>query len=506
MFLRYGFVPSASIVSTAMAHATAATTRCGRHAAPARKAHLYVRALAIAGMAAASALAGAASAPIPDPLYGGVGNGVARIAAASVPADSGSAQHAIVQADGRLVLVGTTRTSVGGNDQIQTVLARFDAQGLPDTSFGAQHDGIYRTAFFDGGGIVSGFADVAQAGGGKLMYVGHGSPASMIVGRLDAGGAPDGSFSGSGRRLIGPTALVDGASEGAFTAVLPLTDGKTLLLGFALVASGASSYDLFSCAMRLRTDGSTDSSFGSSGRTCIAPRLTSGATSGVFAGIVLADGDILLAGASQHSGGSAADMSVARLDANGTLDTSFGPDHDGWAFVAFDQGGTLADGAAAITVDAGGRILLAGYFDAAQGTDIGIARLLGDGRPDLSFGTQGRLQVALDPGVFHANQAHSVAVLPDGRILVGAYAHTGGTGVALALEPDGTLDSRFGEGGVYAQAAPGLPGMAKVASHQQVLAGDYLYLVGYNVNGAGHPDLAAARTVMPLFADGFDLP
>lgn len=486
-----------------MADAAAAGTRRRSQGAFAPPIRLSVRALMIAGMASASALAGATSAPIPDPLYGG--NGIARISAASVPADNAYAQKALVQADGRLVVVGTTRTTVGGSEQIQTVLARVDSQGLPDTSFGAQHDGIYRTAFFDGGGIVSGFADVAQAGGGKLIYVGHGSPASMIVGRLDASGAPDLSFSGSGRRLIGPTALLDGASEGAFTRVLSLADGKTLAIGFALVVTSATSYNLFSCAMRLLPDGSTDTSFGSFGRTCIAPTLTSGATSAAFDGIVLANGGILLAGGSQHSGGSATDMSVARLAANGTLDTSFGPDHDGWAFVAFDQGGTLADGAAAIAVDASGRILLAGYFDAAQGADIGVARLLADGRSDTSFGTQGRVQVALDPGVSHANQAHSIAVLPGGRILVGAYAHSGNIGVALALEPDGTLDPRFGEAGVYDQTAPGLPA-AKVASRHQVLAGDYLYMVGSTVNATGHADLSAARTVLPLFQDGFDLP
>jgi uncharacterized delta-60 repeat protein len=216
---------------------------------------------------------------------------------------------------------------------------------------------------------------------------------------------------------------------------------------------------------------------------------------------VLADGRVLLAGASVHSGGSAADMSVARLAAGGTLDTSFGPDHDGWAFVAFDQGGTLNDGATSIAVDAAGRILLAGSFDTAQGSDVAVARLLSDGQPDLSFGTQGRVQIALTPSSNHIDQAHSIVALPNGRILVGALLNSQ-AGVAIALEPNGALDPGFGVGGIYyqPQATPG------VRSRKQILAGDYLYWAGDSVNAGSHSDFTALRAVMPLFADGFDVP
>jgi len=40
------------------------------------------------------------------------------------------------------------------------------------------------------------------------------------------------------------------------------------------------------------------------------------------------------------------DMAVARLDADGKLDTNLGPAHAGWALAAFDQGETLTMGLA----------------------------------------------------------------------------------------------------------------------------------------------------------------
>jgi uncharacterized delta-60 repeat protein len=444
---------------------------------------------------AVTASVGAASPPLPDLAWGGSGDGIARIAAADVPASSGYATHAIVQPDGGVVLIGTASASA---DE-QAVLMRFDAQGLPDAAFGPAHDGFYRTLFAGSGD------DVAQTADGKLAYAAHASGFdAMLVGRLDADGVPDTSFFGSGRRLIGPSALMDDATQGYLGSLQPQPDGGMLAFGFIVVSSTPAQY--FSCAMRLLPDGATDTGFGSSGRTCIASTPSPAAASQALVGTVLADGRILLAGASRHPGGSGWDMSVARLDANGLLDASFGPDHDGWAFVGFDQGGTMSDGVQAVAVDGSGRLLLAGFLEGVNGTDIGIARLLPDGQPDVSFGTQGRVQVTLDLGGFDNERAYSITALPDGGILAGGPADTDGwsIGVAILLDDAGQLDPRFGDGGVFLQASPSAPQTAKVESLQQILAGDHLYMIGDSLNAASRLDFAVTRSVLPLFVDGFD--
>lgn len=454
----------------------------------------------LAGMLVAAAAAGGTAQPIPDPAYGGNGDGIARVPAALVPTEiTGFAQHAVVQADGRLVLVGTAQHTVDNHREGQIVLMRLDAEGRLDDSFGADHDGLVRTAF------TGGATDVAQTADGRLVYTGDAlNSDSMIVGRLAADGTPDTSFFGSGRRLIGPSALMDDATLGDFANILPLANGKTLAIGLVVVQSSPAQY--FSCAMRLRADGTTDTNFGNAGRTCIAPPMPSGAASQAFAGVTLAGDRIVFAGCSRHSGGSGWDMSVARLDANGALDTGFGPAHDGWAFVGFDQGGTMSDCVSAIAIDLQGRILLAGFLEGVNGTDIGVVRLLPGGEPDPSFGISGRVQLALDLGGFNHDRAHSIAVLPDGDILIGGYSDTSvdSVSVAIRLKDDGQLDPRFGDGGIFLQADPDAPRTAQVVSQQQFLAGDHLYMVGSVGNDSGRRDFAATRFVLPLFADGFD--
>lgn len=458
--------------------------------------------LASIAIVAASSLASAAPLPIPDPGYGGNGDGIARIAVTGVPADGGEAARAIVQADGRLVLIGTTQKAQPDqpHPEYQTVLARIEADGRLDTSFGPNHDGLVRTAYF---GVA---ADVAQAADGKLVYAGHGSPSyAMLVGRLNADGSPDTGFFLSGRRLIAPSVLVDGATAGEITNLVPLSDGKVLVLGSAAILD--TPVRGFACALRLSADGTTDSSFGDAGRTCLAPAPPSPPLSQAGAGLVLDDGRILIAGAAQHSGGSGWDMSVIRLGANGALDTSFGSAGNGWTFIGFDQGGAMVDSAQAIAVDREGRILVAGYFQGPFGDDIGVARLLPDGQPDPSFGFHGRVQVGIDLGGFNGERAHNIVALGDGRILVGATAdgQYSSFGVALLFKSDGQLDARFGEDGIFFQSWPGAAVETILMGRGQILAGDHIYMVGSAVDTAHtRYDFAATRTVMPLFANGFE--
>lgn len=149
--------------------------------------------------------------PIPDPACGGNGDGIARVPAALVPAEDGT-ENTPSQADERLVTVGTARQYVNEPYDDQVVPMRLDAEGPIDDRLGADHDGLVRTAF------PGDADDVAQTTDRGFVYVGHGlSFDSMIVGRLHADGAPDTSFFGSGRRLIAPAALVDGAGADTTT-------------------------------------------------------------------------------------------------------------------------------------------------------------------------------------------------------------------------------------------------------------------------------------------------
>lgn len=445
----------------------------------------------IALLAALSVDLGAAPMPIPDLAYGGNGDGIARIASGDPTTANSYGARAIVQANGRLVLIGTT--------QQQFTLAGFDTNGQPDTGFGPNQNGLLHTAF-------SGFdADLALSVNDTLVYTGNPSGGNaMLIGRLTAHGVPDTGFFLSGHRLIAPSVLMAGATQGHVGKVLPLPDGKMVMLVGVLIPGPPN--QVFSCALRLSADGATDTAFGSAGRLCIAPPAATPPVSQPLGGRLLDDGRILMVGAAQHASGSGMDMAVARLNVDGTLDTDFGPNQDGWAFIGFDQGGTMTDVALAVDLDPEGRILIAGYFEGVFGNDIGIARLSPDGVPDPSFGFQGRVHLALHPGGWNNERAHSIAARPDGGVLVGGsiQVNSGDAGLAVLLKPNGDLDPRFGDGGLFLPTDPVGPPQEIVESYQQILVGDHVYMIGNAANAHHRQEFAVRRAVMPLFATGFD--
>jgi uncharacterized delta-60 repeat protein len=136
---------------------------------------------------------------------------------------------------------------------------------------------------------------------------------------------------------------------------------------------------------------------------------------------------------------------IVRVENDGSLDASFGDD------------GRIKRFSRGVAVDQRGRILLAGSGissgESPTGFDAEVVRLLPNGSPDRSFGTNG---VALvDLGGAH-DEGNTVAVAPDGRIIVGGVRHRTGSSrgpapgdpaVARFL-PNGSLDQSFGHEGV----------------------------------------------------------
>jgi len=453
------------------------------------------RSLAIALLALPTACLAAADVPIPDPGFGGNGDGIARVPF-DVVANGSDVASAAVVADGKLVLAGTAQI---GTDSYDVAFTRLDADGQLDTDFGSN------------GRVLAGLApiysysgfDLARAVDGHLLYVARTSEpgAVAVVGRRNADGTADANFGGSGHRFLGADFFVDGGTDIELSRVIPRVDGKILVLGIAGVSTTGHACQ---AVARLLASGATDTGFGGGrGNVCVAPALAVGADAAYATdGIVLADGRILLAGLARHAGGSGFDMSVTRLLPDGELDTRFGPDHDGFAYVGFDQGGTLADAAYALTVDASGRVVIAGFVEQQAGWNIGVARLLPTGDLDPSFGLDGRRQ--FDFG-FRGVAPLSARVLADGRILIGGQFYDNAAGLALMLTPDGQRDSRFGDGGLFRQAAADAPTSAVVETQSFVLDSDYLYMVGGNRNTTSdRADFAATRVVLPLFRDGFD--
>src|SRR6266542_1973294 len=239
-------------------------------------------------------------------------------------------------------------------------------------------------------------------------------------------------------------------------------NGLAVRPGGSIVVAG-SSYDEMMAA-QYGPDGTLDPSFGTAGVVRISHDPTLGSTASDVA--LQQDGKVVLAGREfgAVSGSSLFDIAVARLNPDGTRDTSFG---GGDGVVYLDLQGQQ-DEAAAVAVDSAGRIVVAGRSWVVLGnSDAVVVRLLPDGSPDPSFGNQGVVVLNLRTDF---DAAYGLALQADGALLVaGSYQPsvltpwlarlqadgrivTAGQLLAdLAVArylPDGKADGSFGAGGV----------------------------------------------------------
>jgi uncharacterized delta-60 repeat protein len=137
---------------------------------------------------------------------------------------------------------------------------------------------------------------------------------------------------------------------------------------------------------RLRATGTLDPDFDGDGRVTLPG---GGSASAV---LVQPDRNIVVAGNAMGSGV----MTVTRLTPTGALDPTFGA--GGTATIDF---GSLADLAAGAALQPNGKIVVAGYTQASE--DVAVARLNANGSPDATFGVAGKATV--DFGVATFGQA-----------------------------------------------------------------------------------------------------
>jgi uncharacterized delta-60 repeat protein len=179
---------------------------------------------------------------------------------------------------------------------------------------------------------------------------------------------------------------------------------------------------------RLNTNGSLDSTFGGGGKV-----LTDYGMSDHGRGIDIAavDGQITVAGI--VGTGTDYDIAVARYDTDGDLDPSFSG--DGKKIVVYAGMNGIANG---VAIDpANGRIVVAGTVSSPGVFDFALVRLkpggqlIGKGQTD--FG-----------GAQDLGQA--VVIQPNGRIVVAGLGNDDNFGLAR-YTPNGVLDPLFGVGG-----------------------------------------------------------
>ena len=205
-----------------------------------------------------------------------------------------------------------------------------------------------------------------------------------------------------------------------------------------IVAAGTSYVGFGDFAIaRYNADGSLDTTFGAGGQVTLDLAGGSGDVARALA--IQADGKIVVAGETTGAPIPDKNFAVVRLNADGSLDATF--DGDGIAITDF--GSMIFEGATSVAIQSDGRIVAAGgTFQPRTQVDFAVARYNTDGSLDATFDGDGRVTTPLGPVGFDA--VSSVAIQPDGRIVaLGFAAFDFGL---VRYNADGSRDTTFGGG------------------------------------------------------------
>ncbi|MBN8458004.1 MAG: choice-of-anchor D domain-containing protein [Verrucomicrobia bacterium] len=260
-------------------------------------------------------------------------------------------QSIIVQADGK-ILIGGAFITVGG--VLRTGIARLNPDGTLDGTFNPGCNGQV--------------SDMVVQPDGKILMIGSftsvGGVSRWYIARLYPDGTLDESFYPMGYSAILSIALQD--------------DGKILMGGgFDSPANRI---------VRLNPDGTRDTTFGAS------------TDSYVYTLVPQPDGRVLVGGSfTTVSGGTR--MGLARINADGSLDTGFNP------IIDSDNPHTTIT---TLLLQADGAIIMGGNFNRVNGIRRNfIARIDSNGTPDETF----------DPNA--NDKVYALALQEDGRIIAG---------------------------------------------------------------------------------------
>lgn len=448
----------------------------------------------------------------------------------SDPYKSGDALDVILDNNGRILVAGNIRTFTDTDGVWKSYgpffsLFRYNSDGTPDTTFGSEGEvqtlfnsvsdqgWAYKVLQRQNGKIVAaGYvpinwrSDPDNIGGG--YYGGDRNAYYIAVAQYEENGVLDLAFSEDGKMTLN---LGGHSDDWASDVIATQADGKILIAG------GVNGYYTEDFALvRYTTDGRLDETFGNDGKVQTDFRYYRGdpalddyrSYEHINAIAIHDDGKIVAAGivyADQPGWWQTSAFALARYNPDGTLDYSFGTDgrvvteidgdrpygeafdlviqpdqkivvvgyaevvfpagkppqkmfitrynYDGSLDNTFGNGGIVVtdfdpdqhDIANSVALQPDGKILVSGYTEGSylhpERTDFAVVRFNEDGSLDESFGTDGKVRTDFGG---NEDRAKSILLQSDGRILVAGYS---GYDAAMARYlPDGTLDGSFGSG------------------------------------------------------------
>ena len=306
---------------------------------------------------------------------------------------AGNINTIVRQPDGKILAARPSNT-------VPAVL-RFQADGMSDIAFSSP------TNLSINGNTV------ALQSNGKILCSAYGGKGVV---RLNADGSSDPTFNAQIDIIV--------------SDIVPAPNGQIYVSGVFTTVGGLPRANI----ARLNADGSVDATFANA-----LPTLPGG-NGDVLATTLQPDGRILVGGQFNNIAG-AARTGIARLNSDGTLDTSFVPP------VLAGTGTPSFLSIVTVSRQADGKVIVGGRFTLTSGQDTytNIIRLNSDGSVDPTF-VLAQADQQVQPVI-------STAIQPDGKIVVGGavkrFAPFGPNDYAYHLtgrfNPDGSRDSSVRE-------------------------------------------------------------
>ncbi len=214
-------------------------------------------------------------------------------------------------------------------------------------------------------------------------------------------------------------------------AILLQPDGKIIVAG-EYYDGTSTTMGNYHCAMvRYNSDGSLDNTFGIGGIVTLVINQTQDDAIGALA--LQLDGKIVAGGYAGYQ------ILLARFNTDGSLDNSFG--NSGKVFTTIESQNTIL----ALSIQTDGKIVAAGSTGDFSNLKFALERYNTDGTLDNSFGAGGIVLTDIYSVLY--DEAASIKILPDGKIIAAGYSDVN---VALVkYNTDGSLDTSFGIAGKF---------------------------------------------------------
>jgi uncharacterized delta-60 repeat protein len=352
----------------------------------------------------------------------------------------------LTQKDGKIIITGYEF----GSGRFNVAITRMESNGNSDNNFG--QNGISVVPW----GYDSNYSSIAQdmilKKDGKIITGGfsnNGMFKSIVLAQFNSNGVKDNTFGNNGQVNIP-------LDEDTYWSVSSVSSwGQTYLYlvqdsqenTYALTPSHDFAQKNVLALYKFKSNGNLDSAFGYLGKKRIQISSNGSRPIGM---VMQADGKLIIAGTTFRTLTDSTALVLTRITSTGVIDPTFGNSgilkdkafNTENEFRHYNQPRRLA-------IQSDGKILVTGKTNESLPIGFAVRRYNIDGSIDSKFGEFGSGMAKIK--TLYAD-ATSIALQPDGKILVGGNGWNGGM-CAVRYETNGFLDETFGNRGIKTNIA-----------------------------------------------------